>query len=172
MTKRLRIPDEPRFARAFAPTVDPGDTLGLLMEIGALGSPDPSAALRTSVGIVRRTRKALSIAAPTAPPVAPRGVFVQCRPGGCPGRERDCQDEWTSPRRARCTHHRTKALRDVLWDALPSVSPLRVASLWLDSSALMAYTHGRAGKSLRGLYTAGQVDTIVPVRHSGWVGGL
>ena len=51
MTKRLRIPDEPRFVRAFALAVDPGDTLGLLMEIGALGSPD--------VGIVRRTREAL-----------------------------------------------------------------------------------------------------------------
>lgn len=51
MTKTLRIPDEPRFVRAFALSVDPGDTLGLLMEIGALGSPD--------VGIVRRTREAL-----------------------------------------------------------------------------------------------------------------
>ena len=59
MAKRLRIPDEPRFVRAFALAVDPGDTLGLLMEIGALGSPDPSASLRTSVGIVRRTREAL-----------------------------------------------------------------------------------------------------------------
>ena len=46
MTKRLRIPDEPRFVRAFALAVDPGDTLGLLMEIGALGSPDRSASLR------------------------------------------------------------------------------------------------------------------------------
>ena len=51
MAKRLRIPDEPRFVRAFALAVDPGDTLGLLMEIGALGSPD--------VGIVRCTREAL-----------------------------------------------------------------------------------------------------------------
>jgi hypothetical protein len=51
MTKTLRIPDEPRFVQAFALAVDPGDTLGLLMEIGALGSPD--------VGIVRRTREAL-----------------------------------------------------------------------------------------------------------------
>ena len=51
MVKTLRIPIEPRFVRAFALTVDPGDTLGLLMEIGALGSPD--------VGIVRRTREAL-----------------------------------------------------------------------------------------------------------------
>jgi hypothetical protein len=51
MTKTLRIPDEPRFVRAFALAVDPGDTLGLLMEIGALGSPD--------IGIVRRTREAL-----------------------------------------------------------------------------------------------------------------
>ena len=59
MTKRLRIPDEPRFVRAFALAVDRGDTLGLLMEIGALGNPDPSASLRTSVGIVRRTREAL-----------------------------------------------------------------------------------------------------------------
>ena len=59
MTKRLRIPDELRFVRAFALTVDPGDTLGLLMEIGALGSPDPSASLWTGVGIVRRTREAL-----------------------------------------------------------------------------------------------------------------
>ena len=54
MTKRLRIPDELRFVRAFALTIDPGDTLGLLMEIGALGSPD--------VGIVRRTREALILA--------------------------------------------------------------------------------------------------------------
>jgi hypothetical protein len=51
VTKRLRVPDEPRFVRAFALAIDPGDTLGLLMEIGALGSPD--------VGIVRRTREAL-----------------------------------------------------------------------------------------------------------------
>ena len=51
MTRRLQIPDKPRFVRAFALTVDPGDTLGLLMEIGALGSPD--------IGIVRRTREAL-----------------------------------------------------------------------------------------------------------------
>jgi hypothetical protein len=51
MTKTLRIPDEPRFVQAFALAVDPGDTLGLLMEIGALGSLD--------VGIVRRTREAL-----------------------------------------------------------------------------------------------------------------
>jgi hypothetical protein len=51
MTKALRIPDEPRFVRAFALAVDPGDTLTLLMEIGALGRPD--------FGIVRRTREAL-----------------------------------------------------------------------------------------------------------------
>ena len=51
MIKRLRIPDEPRFVRAFALAIDPGDTLGLLVEIGALGSPD--------VCIVRRTREAL-----------------------------------------------------------------------------------------------------------------
>jgi hypothetical protein len=49
--KTLRVPNEPRFVRAFALAVDPGDTLGLLMEIGALGSPD--------VAIVRRTREAL-----------------------------------------------------------------------------------------------------------------
>ena len=51
MSKMLRIPDEPRFVQAFALAVDPGDTLGLLMEIGALGSHD--------IGIVRRTREAL-----------------------------------------------------------------------------------------------------------------
>jgi len=51
MTERLRIPDEYRFVRAFALAVDPGDALGLLMEIGALRSPD--------VSIVRRTREAL-----------------------------------------------------------------------------------------------------------------
>ena len=51
MAKTLRIPDEPRFVQAFALAVDPGDTLGLLMEVGALGSPD--------FGIVRRTREAL-----------------------------------------------------------------------------------------------------------------
>ena len=59
MTKRLNVPDETPFVRAFALAVDPGDTLGLLMEIGALGSPDPSASLRTGIGIVRRTREAL-----------------------------------------------------------------------------------------------------------------
>jgi hypothetical protein len=51
MTKALRIPDEPRFVRAFALTVDPGDVLALLMEIGALGVRDTI--------IVRRTREAL-----------------------------------------------------------------------------------------------------------------
>jgi hypothetical protein len=51
MTKTLRIADEYRFVKAFALAVEPGDTLGLLMEIGALGSRD--------VGIVRRTREAL-----------------------------------------------------------------------------------------------------------------
>jgi hypothetical protein len=51
MTKRLRISDEYRFVRAFALAVDPGDTLGLLIEIGALGNPD--------VSVVRRTREAL-----------------------------------------------------------------------------------------------------------------
>ena len=51
MTKQLHVSDEVRFVQAFALAVDPGDTLGLLMEIGALGSPD--------IGIVRRTREAL-----------------------------------------------------------------------------------------------------------------
>ena len=51
MVKTLRAPNEPRFVRAFALTVDPDDTLALLMEIGALGSPD--------LAIVRRTREAL-----------------------------------------------------------------------------------------------------------------
>jgi hypothetical protein len=51
MTKTLRVPNESRFVRAFALAIDLGDTLGLLMEIGALGSPDLS--------IVRRTREAL-----------------------------------------------------------------------------------------------------------------
>jgi len=51
MTKTLRIPNEYRFVRAFALTVDPSDTLGLLLEVGALASPD--------IGIVRRTREAL-----------------------------------------------------------------------------------------------------------------
>lgn len=51
MVKTLRVPNELHFVRAFALAVDPDDTLGLLMEIGALGSPD--------VGIVRRTREAL-----------------------------------------------------------------------------------------------------------------
>jgi hypothetical protein len=51
MTKRLRIPDEPRFVRAFARVNGPGDTLGLLMGVGALGSP--------AISIVRRTREAL-----------------------------------------------------------------------------------------------------------------
>ncbi|HNS49860.1 MAG TPA: hypothetical protein PKO09_01625 [Anaerolineae bacterium] len=51
MTKTLRIPDEYRFVRAFALVVDPGDTLALLMEVGALSSAD--------LAIVRRTREAL-----------------------------------------------------------------------------------------------------------------
>jgi len=51
MTKTLRIPDEYRFVCAFALVVDPGDTLALLMEIGALNSAD--------LAIVRRTREAL-----------------------------------------------------------------------------------------------------------------
>jgi hypothetical protein len=59
MTRTLRIPNEPRFVRALALAVDPGDTLGLLMEIGALGSPDDSPSLATSIAIVRRTREAL-----------------------------------------------------------------------------------------------------------------
>ena len=59
MTKTLRIPNEPRFVRALALAVDPGDTLGLLMEIGALGNPDDSPSLATSIAIVRRTREAL-----------------------------------------------------------------------------------------------------------------
>jgi hypothetical protein len=51
MTKTLRVPDEYRFVHAFALVVDPGDTLALLMEIGALSSAD--------LIIVRRTREAL-----------------------------------------------------------------------------------------------------------------
>jgi len=51
MTKTLQIPDEPRFVRAFARAVDPGDTLSLLLEVGALDSRD--------LAIVRRTREAL-----------------------------------------------------------------------------------------------------------------
>lgn len=51
MIKTLRIPDEYRFVRAFVLTLDPGDALALLMEIGALSSAD--------LGIVRRTREAL-----------------------------------------------------------------------------------------------------------------
>jgi hypothetical protein len=49
----------PGSSEGFGLAVDRGDTLGLLMEIGALGSPDPSASLWTGVGIVRRTREAL-----------------------------------------------------------------------------------------------------------------
>ncbi len=49
--KTLRVPNEPRFVRAFALAMDPGDLLALLMEIGALDGPD--------VSIVRRTREAL-----------------------------------------------------------------------------------------------------------------
>ena len=59
MAKTLHIPNEPRFVRAIAVAVDPGDTLSLLMEIGALGSSDSPALLRTSIGLVRRTREAL-----------------------------------------------------------------------------------------------------------------
>lgn len=51
MNKILRIPNEPRFVRAFALAVDPGDTLSLLLEIGAVGNQD--------LAIVRRTREAL-----------------------------------------------------------------------------------------------------------------
>jgi len=49
--KTLRVPNEPRFVRAFALAVDPGDLLALLMEIGALAGPH--------IVIVRRTREAL-----------------------------------------------------------------------------------------------------------------
>ena len=59
ISKTLRVPDEPRFVQAFALAVDPADTLGLLMEISALGSPELSTSLWTGVGVVRRTRKAL-----------------------------------------------------------------------------------------------------------------
>ncbi len=51
MIKLLRIPNESRFVRAFALVIDPGDTLSLLFEIGALDSKDLS--------LVRRTREAL-----------------------------------------------------------------------------------------------------------------
>ena len=51
MTKRLRIPNEPRFVRACALAVDPGDTLSLLMEAGAVR--------RHALGVVRRTRDVL-----------------------------------------------------------------------------------------------------------------
>jgi len=51
MARTLRIPNETRFVRAFALSVDPGDTLSLLLEIGALSSKDLS--------FVRRTREAL-----------------------------------------------------------------------------------------------------------------
>lgn len=58
MTKRLQIPGEPRFVRVFALTVDPGDTLGLLMksrrhsyEMGVLGN------LRRSTSRSRRKRQ-------------------------------------------------------------------------------------------------------------------
>jgi hypothetical protein len=51
MTKLLRIPNEARFVRAFALVLDPGDTLSLLLEFGALGSRDLS--------LVRRTREVL-----------------------------------------------------------------------------------------------------------------
>jgi hypothetical protein len=51
MTNRLRIPNEPRFVRACALAVDPGDTLSLLMEAGAVR--------RHALGAVRRTRDVL-----------------------------------------------------------------------------------------------------------------
>jgi hypothetical protein len=51
MPKTLRIPNESRFVRAFALAVDLGDTLSLLLEIGALANRDLS--------LVRRTREAL-----------------------------------------------------------------------------------------------------------------
>jgi len=54
MVKTLRIPNEPRFVRAFALAVDPGDTLSLLLEVGALANRD--------LAIVRRTREALDLA--------------------------------------------------------------------------------------------------------------
>ena len=52
MTNPLHVPNEPRFVHALALAVDPGDTLTLLLEIGALQNQDLS--------IVRRTREALS----------------------------------------------------------------------------------------------------------------
>ena len=51
MTNPLHVPNEPRFVCALALAVDPGDTLTLLLEIGALQNQDLS--------IVRRTREAL-----------------------------------------------------------------------------------------------------------------
>lgn len=51
MAKTLRVPNESRFVKAFARAVDPGDTLSLLLEVGALGNRD--------LVIVRRTREAL-----------------------------------------------------------------------------------------------------------------
>lgn len=51
MNKTLRIPNEPRFVRAFALAVGPGDALSLLLEIGAVGNRD--------LAIVRRVREAL-----------------------------------------------------------------------------------------------------------------
>ena len=54
MARTLRIPNETRFVRAFALASDSGDTLSLLLEVGALGSRD--------LGIVRRTREALDSA--------------------------------------------------------------------------------------------------------------
>jgi len=59
MANPLRIPDGPRCMRAFALAVDPGDTLSLLMEIGALGGSDPTVSLGRCIGIVRCTREAL-----------------------------------------------------------------------------------------------------------------
>ena len=51
MTNPLHVPNESRFVYALALAVDPGDTLTLLLEIGALQNQDLS--------IVRRTREAL-----------------------------------------------------------------------------------------------------------------
>jgi hypothetical protein len=51
MVKTLRVPNEFRFVKLFALAIDPGDTLSLLFEIGALDSKDLS--------LVRRTREAL-----------------------------------------------------------------------------------------------------------------
>ena len=51
MSKKLPIPNEPRFVRALALALDPGDILSLPLEIGALASRD--------LAIVRCTREVL-----------------------------------------------------------------------------------------------------------------